>query len=237
MMCLCVCICGRGKLYQIHDETHNTSVSFSLQTCLITSSIKIISLSLSLSLSLSYSPSFPANRWLSALAFESFSRHVACCLTISQNWVLSLSLSLSCSPLLIQSLSTHGQNSIAVASTFNSISHNMQVGGTISIVFVGEFDCHCVTNASGLVKLGLRVWLKKRKKTLIKQKGLCSKGDVLYRTQCHVLINHRNVSDPKTTCPVGWGCRIHQLHFCRWVRPSPTSVLDMTLNNLIVGFQ
>ena len=22
--------------------------------------------------------------------------------------------------------------------------------------------------------------------------------------------------------PVGWGCRIHQLHHCRWVRPPPT---------------
>ena len=37
------------------------------------------------------------------------------------------------------------------------------------------------------------------------------------------------------TCPVGLGCRIHWLHFCREVRPPPiTSVLDMTLNNLMV---
>ena len=40
-------------------------------------------------------------------------------------------------------------------------------------------------------------------------------------------------------CPVGWGCRIHQLLLCRGVRPPPhqTSVLNMTLNNLMVRFQ
>ena len=35
-------------------------------------------------------------------------------------------------------------------------------------------------------------------------------------------------------CPVGWGCRIHWLHFCWGVRPPPTIVMDMTLNNLMV---
>ena len=38
-------------------------------------------------------------------------------------------------------------------------------------------------------------------------------------------------------CPVGWGCKIHWLHLCRGVRPPLTSVLYMTLNNLIVRFQ
>ena len=39
-------------------------------------------------------------------------------------------------------------------------------------------------------------------------------------------------------CPVDWGCRIHRLLLCRGVRPHPpTSVLDMTLNNLMVRFQ
>ena len=33
------------------------------------------------------------------------------------------------------------------------------------------------------------------------------------------------------------GCRIHWLHLCRRVRPPPTSVLDMVLNNLIVRLQ
>ena len=38
-------------------------------------------------------------------------------------------------------------------------------------------------------------------------------------------------------CLVGWGCRIHRLHRCRGVRPFPTRVLDMTLNNLMLRFQ
>ena len=39
-------------------------------------------------------------------------------------------------------------------------------------------------------------------------------------------------------CPVGWGCRIHRLLLCRGIRhPPSTSVLDMTLNNLMVRFQ
>ena len=38
-------------------------------------------------------------------------------------------------------------------------------------------------------------------------------------------------------CPVSWGCRIHWLHLCRGVRTPLTSVLDMTLNNLMVRFQ
>ena len=38
-------------------------------------------------------------------------------------------------------------------------------------------------------------------------------------------------------CRVGWGCRIHWLHLCRGVRPPPTSVLDMTLNSLMVRSQ
>ena len=39
-------------------------------------------------------------------------------------------------------------------------------------------------------------------------------------------------------CPVCKGCRIYRLHLCGEVRPPPTmSVLDMTLNNLMVRFQ
>ena len=41
----------------------------------------------------------------------------------------------------------------------------------------------------------------------------------------------------KYNCPVSWSYRIHWLHLCRGVRPSLTSVLDMTLNNLMVRFQ
>ena len=38
-------------------------------------------------------------------------------------------------------------------------------------------------------------------------------------------------------CLVSWGWRIHRLHLCRGVRPPPMSVLDITLNNLMVRFQ
>ena len=34
-----------------------------------------------------------------------------------------------------------------------------------------------------------------------------------------------------------WGCRMQRLHLCRGVRPPPMSVLDMTLNSLMVRFQ
>ena len=37
-------------------------------------------------------------------------------------------------------------------------------------------------------------------------------------------------------CPVGRCCRIHWLHICRGVRPL-TSVVHMTLNNLMMRFQ
>ena len=39
------------------------------------------------------------------------------------------------------------------------------------------------------------------------------------------------------TYPVGWSCRIRWRLLCRWVRPPPTGVLDMTLNNLMAWFQ
>ena len=48
----------------------------------------------------------------------------------------------------------------------------------------------------------------------------------------------RTNTPKKGDCPVSWGCRIHWLPLCRGVwPPPPTSVLDMTLNNLMVRFQ
>ena len=46
-----------------------------------------------------------------------------------------------------------------------------------------------------------------------------------------------NPSSLIVVSPVGWGCRIHRLHLCRGVRLPPTSVLDMTLNYLIMKLQ
>ena len=43
---------------------------------------------------------------------------------------------------------------------------------------------------------------------------------------------------PNESCPISWGCRIHWLHLCRWVRaPLTTSVLNMTLNNQMMKLQ
>ena len=36
--------------------------------------------------------------------------------------------------------------------------------------------------------------------------------------------------------PVVWDSRIQQLLLRRWVKPTPTSILDMTLSNLMVRF-
>ena len=49
--------------------------------------------------------------------------------------------------------------------------------------------------------------------------------------------SHNSISSQYSHCPVGWGCRIHWLHLCRGGKTTPTSVLDMTLNNLMVRFQ
>ena len=38
-------------------------------------------------------------------------------------------------------------------------------------------------------------------------------------------------------CPLGWGRRIHRLHFCRGVKTAPMSDLDMKLKTLMVRFQ
>ena len=53
-----------------------------------------------------------------------------------------------------------------------------------------------------------------------------------------IAITLRFTLTQSSSCPVGWGCRIHRLLLCRGVRPPPpTSVLDMTLNNLMVRFE
>ena len=54
----------------------------------------------------------------------------------------------------------------------------------------------------------------------------------LNNSRTHISLDYRY-----NYCPVSWVCRIHQLHLCRGVRLPPMSVLDMTLNNLIVRFQ
>ena len=56
--------------------------------------------------------------------------------------------------------------------------------------------------------------------------------DCLYSWQ----LNYKLIT--YTSGSVGWDCRIHWLHLCRRLRPhSPMSVLNMTLNSLMVRFK
>ena len=56
-----------------------------------------------------------------------------------------------------------------------------------------------------------------------------------------IVPNSPTMISPNVTfifCRVGWGCGIYRLHLCRRVKlHHQTSVLDMTLNNLMVRFQ
>ena len=40
----------------------------------------------------------------------------------------------------------------------------------------------------------------------------------------HIRLIHLKWSDRIKHCPVSWGCRIHWLNLCRWVRPPPQRV-------------
>ena len=59
---------------------------------------------------------------------------------------------------------------------------------------------------------------------------MCATFNGNFCTTAHTTVRPR-------PCPVGWGCRIHWLYLCRGVRPSPTSVLNMTVNSLIARSQ
>ena len=57
----------------------------------------------------------------------------------------------------------------------------------------------------------------------------------------HILRSHKlngsswegRLTNSSKSSLVCWGCRIHQHRLCRGVRPHPTSVFDITLNNLM----
>ena len=44
-------------------------------------------------------------------------------------------------------------------------------------------------------------------------------------------------STQNNICPVGWGCRIHRLHLCSWVRPLPKKCPGYDTKNLMLRFQ
>ena len=90
-------------------------------------------------------------------------------------------------------------------------------------------------------------WMTKRKTTLMKKDTLIGMITTMYRLIKYLPMKWKILTAQineeiyySLGCPVGWGCRIHWLHICREVRPPPkkkTSVLVMTLNNLMVRFQ
>ena len=45
---------------------------------------------------------------------------------------------------------------------------------------------------------------------------------------CRYQGHKRKVKCKQLSTGIEHGCRIHRLHLCRWVRPPPMSVLDMT---------
>ena len=63
-------------------------------------------------------------------------------------------------------------------------------------------------------------------------------GPELYYNVTHLKPYNYAVRLKRSYSPVGWGCRIPQLHRCRGIRPTtPTSVRDVTLNSLIVSLE
>ena len=51
--------------------------------------------------------------------------------------------------------------------------------------------------------------------------GYLSYFSISFNLICIFIITPREFFTPALDCLVGWGCRIHRLHLCREVRPSP----------------
>ena len=68
-----------------------------------------------------------------------------------------------------------------------------------------------------------------------------SKSKFFFIIEQYLLSCFPRSSFSRLHCPVNWGCRIHQLHLCTVLRPlprpSPMSILDRTLNYLMVRLQ
>ena len=65
----------------------------------------------------------------------------------------------------------------------------------------------------------------------------CDRGSVLNTMKKDKLSLICSKFSTSKNCPVCWGCRIHQLHLSRGVRPLQMSVLHLTVNNLTVTIQ
>ena len=73
----------------------------------------------------------------------------------------------------------------------------------------------------------LSKWKKRKKKKKFKKKLVHSMVVFAKKFAKKYFQVHKYIH-PIPPCPVNWGCRLHQLHLCRGVRPPPsTSVLDI----------
>ena len=68
----------------------------------------------------------------------------------------------------------------------------------------------------------------------------CKRSIITIRNQ-YVINNRQIIKHIKELyrfdCPVRCACRLHRLHQCRRITPSPHECQDMTLNNLMAWFQ
>ena len=69
----------------------------------------------------------------------------------------------------------------------------------------------------------LRIHQLKAVNTTLPVEDIIQRYADFFKTKLSELRNYTASSrvNPNTNCPVGWGCRIHQLLLCRGVRPSP----------------
>ena len=108
--------------------------------------------------------------------------------------------------------------SVWFASILNSLKRN--IFWEIKIILLHTKIQKFIENISCSLSVSLCVWASERERETDRQSSV---SRVYY---------------PEISCPIGWGCRIHQLHLWRGVSPPPTtSVQDMTVNNLMVKLQ
>ena len=105
-------------------------------------------------------------------------------------------------------------------------------------------SCKGMQRENGSMKKMKRMEGKEKRKKPKIEKGLYKKKNTKNTRKIEDVEERkdRNTNDrnKKMDCPVGWGCRIHWLRLWRGVRPPhthTTSVLDMTLSNLMARFQ
>ena len=116
--------------------------------------------------------------------------------------------------------------------------HKMQFRNRWGVLRLFRRYCQCILNLYWHgVQLFLWIFGSLTKLTLLKSKQTLPVSSSFFPSRFSTILTRSWWHLPVAQC--GWGCRIHRLHLCRGVRthPPPTSILDMTLNNLMVRLQ